>query len=710
MKTPLIRSLFLCALLAFGQCPSTGYSRGPVSQKEDNKKGNNNKKSGNNSNRNPPQGGGGGGRGGATSSSQRNPLTGSSVSRGQSNQNRSNARPNNNKRPDPKPAAKNDRKPDNKPNNSNNNRSNPNNNGNNNNKPNNRPPAPNPNNRPPNQADAKPSGGRTGATQPANRPAPNPPKVAAKPQNQKPDSRDRDRNRPNASGGRAPFVPGKVTYPNQVAKPNHRPASNARPAHKQPKHRPTTVGNVVSNRYSNRSNTTNITNINNTNISRKTNNNWGNQWNNKTSIWNNSQTTYRGPVVINRNFSNSVNYAYRPSSWGSRPWWSSSTYHNWHHGSWNYGWNRSYQRYHNHSNYYRPQAQYFPGYRPYNNYGRSSSSVAWGVAAWSLGSLIYNSGYNSYRNPYEAPPVQTRTTVINYSQPISVIASREEPEAEDAALTSAEKSSAALENARNAFRAGDYLAALKSTDESISFAGGDPALHEFRALCLFALARYGDAAGVLNPVLASGPGWDWATMSDFYSDGEVYTAQLRKLEAYVAGKPDSADSRFLLGYHYMVAGFIDEAYEMFDRVTELQPADTVAAQLRDLAGSSSASADGDTEDTEVLDPADPAIDPTLTVEPIDPGDIIGKWKAASPDGKAITLELTEADTFTWDYEGAPDGKVLAGEWSIDEEGQLVLVADDVQMVAEISLDGDSMQFILAGSPVGDPGLQFEFQP
>jgi hypothetical protein len=199
-------------------------------------------------------------------------------------------------------------------------------------------------------------------------------------------------------------------------------------------------------------------------------------------------------------------------------------------------------------------------------------------------------------------------------------------------------------------------------------------------------------------------------MSDFYSDGEVYTAQLRKLEAYVTGKPDSADSRFLLGYHYMVAGFIDEAYEMFDRVTELQPADTVAAQLRDLAGSSSASADGDTEDTEVLDPAEPLIDPTLTVEPIDPGDIIGKWKSASPDGKAITLDLTEADTFTWDYQGAPDGKVLAGEWSIDEEGQLVLVADDVQMVAEISLDGDSMQFILAGSPVGDPGLQFEFQP
>ncbi len=43
----------------------------------------------------------------------------------------------------------------------------------------------------------------------------------------------------------------------------------------------------------------------------------------------------------------------------------------------------------------------------------------------------------------------------------------------------------------------------------------------------------------------------------------------------------------------MVAGFIDQAYDMFDRVVELQPADTVAAQLRNLAESSSPNAEGD---------------------------------------------------------------------------------------------------------------------
>jgi tetratricopeptide (TPR) repeat protein len=321
-----------------------------------------------------------------------------------------------------------------------------------------------------------------------------------------------------------------------------------------------------------------------------------------------------------------------------------------------------------------------------------------------LGSLYYDTGYNIYRNPYLAPPVRTRNTVITYSQPISVVASRVEPEPEAAALTSEEMSSAAIERARAEFQAGDYLAALKSTDESISYAPGDTALHEFRALCLFALGRYGDAAGVLNPVLASGPGWDWATMAAFYGNGEVYTGQLRKLEAYVEGSPDAADAHFLLGYHYLVAGFIDESYGMFDRVVTLQPDDTVAFQLRNLAESSSPNAAGEEAEATGLT-ASP--EPGVSSEAIDPTEIAGGWKATSGDGKSITLTLADNGTFTWNYEGAADAKVLSGDWSVDEEGRLVLASSDVQMVADISLDGDLLRFILAGSPVGDPGLSFQ---
>jgi len=71
------------------------------------------------------------------------------------------------------------------------------------------------------------------------------------------------------------------------------------------------------------------------------------------------------------------------------------------------------------------------------------------------------------------------------------------------------------------------------------------------------------------------------------------------------------------------------------------------------------------------------------------------------------MTLDPARTFTWNYEGADQGKVLEGDWAIDEESRLVLASTDVQMVADTSLDGDTLLFVLAGSPVGDPGLSFE---
>jgi len=80
----------------------------------------------------------------------------------------------------------------------------------------------------------------------------------------------------------------------------------------------------------------------------------------------------------------------------------------------------------------------------------------------------------------------------------------------------AETNSAATGSSRAAFKQGDYVAALKSADEAIAYSPGNVTLREYRALVLFTLGRYPDAAGVLNPVLASGPGWGWDTMVGFY--------------------------------------------------------------------------------------------------------------------------------------------------------------------------------------------------
>ena len=86
-----------------------------------------------------------------------------------------------------------------------------------------------------------------------------------------------------------------------------------------------------------------------------------------------------------------------------------------------------------------------------------------------------------------------------------------------------------------------------------------PVVHEFRALALFALKRYDEAAAVEYAVLTAGPGWNWSTLVGLYPDVDTYTRQLRDLEAYVTANPSSPSGRFLLADHYMVEGHNDEA-------------------------------------------------------------------------------------------------------------------------------------------------------
>ncbi len=423
-----------------------------------------------------------------------------------------------------------------------------------------------------------------------------------------------------------------------------------------------------------------------------------NRWARGHSVWRpDFQTSRYRSSHYSPNFIYAMNYAYRPTAWGTRPWWGTKHHHTWHKGRWDYGWNNHWRNRYRH--YHRPVSYYPPGYRSY--YVGPAAIIPWGLASWSLGSLAYDIGYYSYRNPYYAPPVETYTTVINYSEPITVAATRYEPATEAIALSNAEKSAVALQLSRATFQEGDYLAALSAVDEAISYEPGDSTLHEYRALVLFALGRYGDAAGVLNPVLASGPGWDWETMIGLYASADRYTDQLRRLEDYVLNQADQADAHFLLGYHYMVGGHLEDAYAMFDRVHQLQPGDTVARQLRSLLADSIPSEEPlleKTDATEVAKAEKPSLDKAA---------LQGVWEATSAEGKVITLSMADLDSFSWKYEGANDSEVLQGDWSIDEEGFLVLAGKDVQLVGDITLNEDgSLHFLLAGSPEGDPGLVF----
>ena len=218
----------------------------------------------------------------------------------------------------------------------------------------------------------------------------------------------------------------------------------------------------------------------------------------------------------------------------------------------------------------------------WNNWGMNALGwgVGIGVASWGIGSMLNTWGYSSYMNPYYMPMttvVQPSTVVVqpvvyDYSRPLDLSSPPPAQPIVDQAVAS-------IDSARAAFQAGDYTQALKLADQAIQQTPNDPMLHEFRAICLFALGRYDEAAVPMYTVLSTGPGWDWTTLVGLYPDIDVYTQQLRALEAYCNANPQAASARFLLAALYMTQGSNDAAAGMLKQVVALQPRDTLSAQL-----------------------------------------------------------------------------------------------------------------------------------
>ncbi|QJE97228.1 tetratricopeptide repeat protein [Luteolibacter luteus] len=429
---------------------------------------------------------------------------------------------------------------------------------------------------------------------------------------------------------------------------------------------------------------------------------WRNQWGN----WGNwpsrrmmaGVATTRGfdATSIGRNYRRCLNWSYRPNYWGCRPWWASTACHSWHYGSWNYCWTPYWYR--NNCWYYpRP----WPGYSTY--YYRP---VSWGLVCWGLGSLAYDSGYYTYENPYTPEPYTYGDTVIRYEQPMSVTAAEYPTGDEAASDLAATRSAEALDRSRDSFLREDYLAALKEVDEAISYQPGDSAQHEYRALVLFALGKYDDAAGVLNPILASGPGWDRRTMIGLYRTEGAYLDQLAKLEAYVQASPGRPAPRFLLGYHYLVNGRLSDAEREFGEVTRLQPSDSIARQLRDLAKSST------TEDVEKqVDGTAPEAADSPAVESLSAGQLVGTWTSNRGENGTVVLSLREDGSFSWIYTHGEKKTDLSGTYEIDDRGLLVLSSEDAQMVGRATLpEAKKLTFVLEGGPEGDPGISFVQTP
>lgn len=325
------------------------------------------------------------------------------------------------------------------------------------------------------------------------------------------------------------------------------------------------------------------------------------------------------------------------------------------------------------------------------------AAMAFGLTAWGVNRLAYGFGYYDYYNPYYTEPT---TVVYDYSQPIvyteAPAQTAEQPQDLPPGATQAGMTS--FDEARTAFYGGEYDKALQAVNKTLEQMPKDAVVHEFRSLVLFALGQYQESAATIHAVLAVGPGWDWTTMSGLYASVDVYTKQLRALEAYVKANPQRADARLLLAYHYMTANHADAAAAQLREVVKLQPDDAVAAELLTMVG-------GDPQsDVPVTVPPEPEVP---AADLLDAQALAGTWKAAGPQGTRFQLELTDDGQFTWSYTSGGKTDSVKGVFAIDNNVLALEPDSGGTMVADLSKNDKGFHFAMVGAPEGDKGLDFQ---
>ena len=327
-----------------------------------------------------------------------------------------------------------------------------------------------------------------------------------------------------------------------------------------------------------------------------------------------------------------------------------------------------------------------------------------GLTLWGVNRLAYSFGYWDYYNPYYVGPVAS-VSVYDYSEPLVIVQQPVETVPAELPPGVTEAGLAAFDEARTAFRAGDYTQALEHTDRALQEMPQDALVHEFRSLVLFALKRYPESAATIYAVLSVGPGWDWTTLIGLYPTADVYTQQLRALEAHCQQNPDAADALLLLGYHYLTCGHKDSAQRQFEKVVKLQPRDTVARQLLQALGASAPSEDR-------APPAEQTA-PERTIPPeqlLTAEQLAGDWAASDSRGAAFKMSLNKDGQFTWSYTHSGKTDEVRGVYALDDNILAMEPDGGGTLVAELTKRGEgAVHFAMVGAPEGDPGLDFSLQ-
>jgi tetratricopeptide (TPR) repeat protein len=321
--------------------------------------------------------------------------------------------------------------------------------------------------------------------------------------------------------------------------------------------------------------------------------------------------------------------------------------------------------------------------------------MAFGTTMWGLNRLAYGFGYWGFSNPYysESYPIDGGAA-LDYSQPLPVETAPATEQPADAPTPGM----ADFDAARQSFLQGNYPAALTSTNKALAALPNDPIIHEFRALVLFAMGKYKEAAAGLYSVLSVGPGWDWTTLSSLYPSIDVYTQQLRALEAYAKQQPQASDARFVLAYHYLTMGNKDAATVVLKQLYQQMPQDHLIQEL--LLATAGPEAIG-------APTTPPATTAAAAAPTIAASELVGAWSAAGPSGAKFDLGLGQDGNFTWSFTQKGKTQAVKGVFALD--GNVLALQPDSggTMLAEISKpQAGNFSFALLGAPPGDPGLKF----
>ncbi|WP_437202122.1 tetratricopeptide repeat protein [Planctomicrobium sp. SH664] len=394
--------------------------------------------------------------------------------------------------------------------------------------------------------------------------------------------------------------------------------------------------------------------------------------------------------------------------WGNRPAWDRPS---WNRPGWGWGgggWQNNWRRYAINNRYH-----WYHG--PWGYWGSGwYSPLAWGAAGWGLGAWTstwgYGGGYGyGYYNPYYVTTAPTVYYPYDYSQPVVVnnytLANDVDPGV--ASIPSQADTTSpgmqAFDQGLAAFKAADYSLALNQLNTALKEMPGDPVVHEVRALTLFALGDYQQAAAGLNSLLASAPGMDWTTASSLYGNPADYTTQLRRLEAFCKDHPNDPSAHFVLAYQYLVTGAQDAAVDALQVVVKNQPKDVVAKRMLDALAPPAAEAAAAPEPTTPL-PAPSAVNSADAPET----DLVGSWRARAGD---TTIELTVSEDSQFVWKATPQGQPpieLKGDLSAEDD-EVTLDSDSQgAMSGTVTSQGaDKWRFNLSGAPANDPGLTFE---